>query len=121
MYRIVLCISVILTIVCCYAQENSIEKNHNEPSATVETDSITAIIEGKFVGLNTDGDFSLLLLENSNGDIVSFIFTADSILVNEPQYEGKTLRVTYKIETFEEAGSGEKFEGNYIISVQVTD
>lgn len=123
MIRILVWFLIAAVVLGCHSREGEYRKGKNGTPVPKAARSDTLVHEtsGRFQGTDTYGDYSVLLLRKQTGGMVRFIFVADSILQNEAQYGGKILSVSWREETFEEAGSGEKFQERFLLGVKVLE
>ena len=120
MLKILFPFLLIFSVISCNTKEKSPDINTKISSQAKEenVENSKNITEGTFEGTNEDGDYSLFLLRKDNGEIESFIYTADSILDNSSSYKGKRLSVEWQKDKFEEAGSSEMFDAKLLLGVK---
>lgn len=123
MVRIILILLLLMSVAFCNKKKDTTEFDNKEMSQNEgqKSESLKNVTQGTFEGTNEDGDYSLFLFSGNDGEIESFIYTADSILENSASYEGKKLSVEWRNDTFEEAGSGETFDAKLLLGVKILD
>ncbi len=121
MIRTMVWFFIVAAVLGCRSDEGEYRnaKSRNPPREASRSEAFVHETSGKFQEIDVDGDYSVLLLRNQTGATMRFIFVADSILENEPRYQGKMLRVSWREEAFEEAGSGEKFKARFLLGISI--
>jgi len=114
---------IALVLIACDSRS---EKLNREPAKHTESAKSKGALQisetiGMYEGINDDGDYSLLLLRKENGNIESFVFTADSVLANSDIYKGKNIRVKWEHDKLENAGSSETFAAKVLIQIDIVE